>query len=385
MSEPGLYVHVPFCSAICPYCDFAVVTDTLASRRERYTKSLLRELETRQGPAAFDTLYFGGGTPSLLEPDGLGAILGAAQLASGARVFLEANPEDVNEETVAAWKALGVDTLSLGIQSFQDKALALLGRRHSADASRRALEVAKAASFHTVSIDLIFGWPGQPLSDWRRELEDAVALEPDHVSCYQLTVHTKTMFGRRKREGRLVELDDTMQGALFRESHRVLGAADYDGYEVSNFARGPEHRSRHNEKYWNHTPYLGVGPSAHAFDGRSRSWNVRSFFAWEKRLERDESPVEGREVLDDEDFLLETLMLRFRTQDGVNFETLEKTFGVDLIETNRELVSRLSDEGLVKLEGRRLSPTIDGLAVADSLASAFELRLPNDRCQRPSL
>ena len=386
MSEPGLYVHIPFCSAICPYCDFAVVTDTTANRRERYTKSLLRELETRQGPAVYDTLYFGGGTPSLLEPDGLGAILSAAQLTSGARVFLEANPEDVDDDAVAGWKELGVDTLALGIQSFQDKVLDLLGRRHSADASRRALEVAKAASFDTVSIDLIFGWPGQRLSDWQRELEDAVALEPDHVSCYQLTFHAKTMFGRRKREGRLVELDDTMQGELFRESHHVLGAAGYNGYEVSSFARGPEHRSRHNEKYWNHTPYLGVGPSAHAFDGRrSRSWNVRSFFAWEKHLDRDESPVEGREVLGEEDLLLEVLMLRFRTREGVDFETLETRFGVDLLETNRELVSRLSDEGLVEIEGRRLSPTIDGLAVADSLASAFEFQLPHDRCQHPSL
>ena len=386
MSEPGLYVHVPFCSAICPYCDFAVVKDTTANRRERYTKNLLRELETRQGSAVYDTLYFGGGTPSLLEPDGLGAILGAAQLTSGARVFLEGNPEDVDDDAVSGWKELGVDTLTLGIQSFQDKVLDLLGRCHSADASRLALEVAKAASFDTVSIDLIFGWPGQGLSDWRRELDDAVALEPDHISCYQLTVQAKTMFGRRKREGGLVELDDTMQAALFRESHHVLGAAGYDGYEVSNFARGPEHRSRHNEKYWNHTPYLGVGPSAHTFDGRaSRSWNVRSFFAWEKHLDRDESPVEGSEVLDDEDLLLEALMLRFRMRDGVDFESLEARFGVDLLETNRELVSRLSDEGLVDVVGRRLSPTIDGLAVADSLASAFELQLPHDRCQHRSL
>ena len=386
MSEPGLYVHVPFCSAICPYCDFAVVKDTTANRRERYTKNLLRELETRQGSAVYDTLYFGGGTPSLLEPDGLGAILGAAQLTSGARVFLEANPEDVDDDAVAGWRELGVDTLTLGIQSFQDKVLDLLGRRHSAEASRLALEVAKAASFDSVSIDLIFGWPGQGLSDWRRELDDAVALEPDHISCYQLTVHANTMFGRRKRERGLVELDDTMQGTLFRESHHVLGAAGYDGYEVSNFARGPEHRSRHNEKYWNHTAYLGVGPSAHTFDGRSsRSWNVRSFFAWEKHLDRDESPVEGSEVLDEEDLLLEALMLRFRMRDGVDFESLEARFGVDLLETNRELVSRLSDEGLVDVVGRRLSPTIDGLAVADSLASAFELQLPHDRCQQPSL
>ena len=386
MSEPGLYVHVPFCSAICPYCDFAVVKDTTANRRERYTKNLLRELATRQGSAVYDTLYFGGGTPSLLEPDGLGAILGAAKLTSGARVFLEANPEDVDDDAVAGWRELGVDTLTLGIQSFQDKVLDLLGRRHSADASRLALEVAKAASFDSVSIDLIFGWPGQGLSDWRRELDDAVALEPDHISCYQLTVQAKTMFGRRKREGGPVELDDSMQATLFRESHHVLGAAGYDGYEVSNFARGPEHRSRHNEKYWNHTPYLGVGPSAHTFDGRtSRSWNVRSFFAWEKHLDRDESPVEGSEVLDEEDLLLEALMLRFRMRDGVDFESLEARFGVDLLETNRELVSRLSDEGLVDVVGRRLSPTIDGLAVADSLASAFELQLPHDRCQHRSL
>jgi len=379
MSRPGLYVHVPFCSAICPYCDFAVITgDT--HRRRCYVEHLLRELEARSELTGFDTLYFGGGTPSLIDIDDLHRIRERASLAADCRVFLEANPEDVTASSVALWRELGVSTLGLGIQSFDDDALSFLGRRHTASQAHAAIETARLAGFETLSIDLIFGLPDQSFSTWQGTLDAALAHEPDHVSCYQLTIHEETLFGRKRREGKLREAGDDTQAEIFRETHRALAEAGYTGYEVSNFARGAKHRSKHNEKYWNHTPYLGIGPSAHSFDGRTRSWNRRSLFSWQKQIDSGASAIEGHETLDDDALLLETIMLRLRTRDGLDFDDVAERFHVDLLQCNRELVDRLCDEKLVELSGRRLRPTVEGLAVADSLATSFEM--PGDRWQQ---
>ena len=371
MSRPGLYVHIPFCSAICPYCDFAVTTGDRKHRRH-YLEHLLRELEVRTELTGFDTLYFGGGTPSLLELDDLHQIRERASLAVDCRMFLEANPEDVTRSSVARWRELGVSTLGLGIQSFDDEALSFFERRHTASQAHAAIETAQPAGFETLSIDLIFGLPDQSLGAWQRTLESALAHEPDHISCYQLTIHEETPFGRQKREGRLREATDDVQAELFRETHRALAGAGYIGYEVSNFARGSRHRSKHNEKYWNHTPYLGIGPSAHSFDGRTRWWNTRSLFSWQKLIDSGASAIEGQETLDDDALLLETIMLRLRTKDGLDFDDVAKRFHVDLLQCNRELVERLCDQKLVELSGHRLRPTVEGLAIADSLATSFE-------------
>ena len=185
-------------------------------------------------------------------------------------VFLEANPEDVTPEACAAWRALGVRTLSLGVQSFSDEALRFLGRRHSGRQARAAVETALAAGFDTVSIDLIFGLRGQTAEDWRRELAAAVELAPQHLSCYQLTIHPRTRFGVQAKHGQLSELPEDDQATLFELTHRFLADAGWPAYEVSNFARGPAHQSRHNRKYWDHTPYLGLGPSAHSLAAAGR-------------------------------------------------------------------------------------------------------------------
>ncbi|MGH9337325.1 MAG: radical SAM family heme chaperone HemW, partial [Vicinamibacteria bacterium] len=285
LPEPGLYVHVPFCSAICPYCDFAVNLGTEA-RRARYADALLSEVALRPMPETpFDTLYFGGGTPSALSGESVRRIVSELSsrgwLASGCRIYLEANPEDASAESLAALREAGVSTLSLGVQSLDPESLRFLGRRHTAEEARLSIALARESGFETVSIDLIYGLPGQTEDRWRRDLEAVLGLSADHLSCYQLTIHEGTFFGRFRREGSLVESPGELQGDLFRLTHRTLEAAGYEGYEASNFSRSPEHRSRHNEKYWSHTPYLGLGPSAHSFDGRTRSWNERSFFAWE--------------------------------------------------------------------------------------------------------
>ena len=378
--KPGLYVHVPFCSSICPYCDFAVLTGD-RSRQERFVSHLLREIELADEEIrGFDTVYFGGGTPSFLYTEGLSEISNAiAQkgwLDPDCRWFLEANPEDVKPSSLSVWRELGIRTLSLGVQALDDEALPWLGRHHTVRDARRSVGLAREAGFDELSIDLIYGRPGQEVADWRKELEAAVTLEPDHLSCYQLTIHDRTLFGRRKREGEVMEASEDGQAELFRLTHELLADAGYEGYEVSNFARSEAHRSRHNQKYWYHTPYLGLGPSAHSFDGRSRFWNERSLFDWQKKIDRGERGVDGRETLSDEDFLLEAVMLRMRTKDGLDLTWVREQFGVDFLKANEELVAKLSGDGLLELDEGWLRPTLDGLAVADRLAVAFNVGTP---------
>lgn len=404
--QPGLYLHVPFCSAICPYCDFAVMRAGESIRR-RFADRLIAEVSLAAGawpdPRPFDTVYFGGGTPSLLPPEDLARVLDAcrthlAHASPAPWVFLEANPEDVTPAACAAWRQLGVRTLSLGVQSFSDDALRFLGRRHTASEAHSAVEVAHAAGFDTVSVDLLFGLPGQTAEVWRRDLQAAVALSPGHLSCYQLTIHPRTVFGVRAARGRLAELPDPDQAALFDLTHRVLADAGWPAYEVSNFASSPEHESRHNRKYWDHTPYLGLGPSAHSFvpgtacahpvrvdaagppAAGHRWWNEPRLRSWERRVAAGERPVAGEECLGPLALATETLLLGLRTTAGVDLDAFAARYGIDLLETNHALVASLVHEGRLEVhdgpEDRRLVPTVRGLAVADGLAAAFDLPLP---------
>jgi oxygen-independent coproporphyrinogen-3 oxidase len=337
-------------------------------------------------------VYFGGGTPSQLAPEDLAGVLDAcrAQLAFARPrpwIFLEANPEDVTPEACAAWRGLGVRTLSLGVQSFSDEALRFLGRRHTGREARTAVETALAAGFETVSIDLIFGRPGQTSEDWRLDLATAVSLEPQHLSCYQLTIHPRTRFGVQATHGRFSELPEDDQASLFELTHRFLADAGWPAYEVSNFARGPAHQSRHNRKYWDHTPYLGLGPSAHslaATDASSparRWWNERGTPQWEKRVAAGERPIEAEELLSAKELAEEALLLGLRTTAGIDLDALKARYGLDLPAANEEVIARLVDEGRIVMRtdphgARRLVPTLAGLAVADGLAAAFDLSLP---------
>jgi oxygen-independent coproporphyrinogen-3 oxidase len=380
---PGLYLHVPFCSAICPYCDFAVLTGG-PERRARFVEHLIAEIGLWSADPAelepfrgMDTVYFGGGTPSALNPEQLGRIVDAARgslpVREDAWIFLEANPEDVTPESVHAWRDLGVRTLSLGIQAFDAEALVFLGRRHSPEQARRSVELAREAGFHTVSIDLIYGLPGQTVEAWQRTLQEAVSLQSDHLSCYQLTIHEGTPFGFRLQRGKMTELPEDSQAELFLLTHAFLRDAGFPGYEVSNFSRSPEHLSRHNRKYWNHTPYLGLGPSAHSFSGRRRWWNERKIKPYETRIGAGERPVAGSEELSVGDLALEAVMLEMRTVEGIDLERFRERYGVDLLERNAALVERLSRDSLLRVKQGRLVPTLEGLAIADSLARDFEV------------
>jgi oxygen-independent coproporphyrinogen-3 oxidase len=376
----GLYVHIPFCSVPCPYCDFAKVAGN-RQRHDRFVEHLLQEIEGHADCGElFDTIYFGGGTPSVLAVQALARIVerldARLSFTADRHIYLEANPEDVAPSSLAAWRALGVRTLSLGVQSFHAGALRFLGRRHDPDQARRSVKLAREAGFETLSLDLIYGLPAQRgfgVAAWRQTLEEAVRLAPDHFSCYQLSLNPETPFGRRQERGELVALPERAQAEQFFLTHRLLRDAGYPGYEVSSFARSPAHRSRHNQKYWRHVPYLGLGPSAHSFLGGRRRWNVRELDAYQARIAAGESAVAGEETLSRDDLALETLMLGLRTYAGVDLERFAERFGTDLLASNRPLVERLAAEELVTLDGDRLVPTLRGLAVADGLASCFRL------------
>ena len=365
--------------------------------RQRFVDRLADEVALAapewRDPEPFDTVYFGGGTPSQLSAEELGRVLEVcrAHLAFAPPapwVFLEANPEDVTPEACAAWRALGVRTLSLGVQSFSDEALRFLGRHHSGRQARTVVETALSAGFDTVSIDLIFGARGQTAEDWRRELAAAVELAPQHMSCYQLTIHERTRFGVKAKHGLLSELPEDDQATLFELTHRFLADAGWPAYEVSNFARGPAHQSRHNRKYWDHTPYLGLGPSAHSLAAAGASsparrwWNERGTPRWERRLAAGERPIEAQELLGPNDLAAEALLLGLRMTAGIDLDQFRARYGVDLLAANEALLTRLVDEGRIIVHadsegGQRLVPTLSGLAVADGLAAAFDLSLPN--------
>jgi oxygen-independent coproporphyrinogen-3 oxidase len=374
----GLYIHVPFCASVCPYCDFAV---TIAGddRREAWVDGVVREaaMYTNLG-LEFDTLYFGGGTPSALGPELIGRIIdglrGHLSIGAGAAQFLEANPEDVNVETARAWRDLGFDFVSLGAQSFDDADLAFLGRRHGGSEAQRAAEILSDGSFDTFSLDLIYGLEGRSANHWRRQLESALALGVDHLSCYQLTIHEGTLLGRRAASGAVAQLDERECSDLFYLTHELLADAGFEGYEVSNFASSDRHRSIHNQKYWDHTPYLGLGPSAHSFVGGRRWWNRRKLRRWQSAVDLGEAPVEDVERPSTGQLILEALMLGFRTADGVDLGRLKERYGVDLLARNAAVVDRFVASHHLEVVGERLLPTLAGLAIADTLARSFDVQ-----------
>lgn len=370
-SLPGLYVHIPFCRRKCRYCDFFSTTDQ--SWRRRWLAALQTEMarqcqdpfwQEAVGKPDFDTLYLGGGTPSLLSPEELAVILAAIQahwrLAPAAEITLEANPDDVTPELLRVWRELGINRLSLGIQSFADAELRWLGRRHDARQARQAVIWAQQAGFANLSLDLIYGLPGQELRRWRQTLAQAAAFEPAHLSCYQLTLEPGTPLGEAAARGQLKPLSEERQRRFFLETTDFLESRGYRQYEVANFARQPLLVCRHNYKYWRHQPYLGLGPGAHSFNGRTRRWLIRDLASYCQSLAAGQLPVAGTEELTPAQLRLEAVMLRLRLREGLPAALLPPAA--------QALLPALQQQGLLSYTGDRLYLTREGLAVADSLA-----------------
>jgi oxygen-independent coproporphyrinogen-3 oxidase len=321
-----VYVHVPFCARRCSYCDFSIAVRTRVPVDE-YLSALAGELTLRLGEApapegrpSIDTLYLGGGTPSRLGGEGVARAVATVErwfaLAPGAEVTVEANPDDVTPEAVAAWRAAGVNRLSLGGQTFDPAALAWMHRTHDAGQIARAISLARAGGIDDLSLDLIFALPASVPRDWAGDVAQALALEPTHLSLYGLTVEPGTPLGRWAERGEVTEADEERYAAEFLHAHEALAAAGFEHYEVSNFAR-PGRRARHNSAYWSGAPYLGLGPAAHGFDGVERRWNVSAYASWVRAVAEGRDPADGRETLDDGMREAEAVYLGLRTQDGL--------------------------------------------------------------------
>ncbi len=367
----GIYIHIPFCVQKCGYCGFSSTTDRALI--PDFLTALSREaFSYREKWDRFDTLYIGGGTPSVLTTDDLGRIIDtmrtAFTIASAAEITVEVNPGDINAAYLRRMRVAGVNRLNIGCQSFDDTTLGFLGRRHTARQAGESIRLVREAGFDNFGIDLIYGIPGQSIANWNETLGEALSFAPDHLSCYQLTIEEGTPLAELQRKGEVTLPGDAIQADFFLMTSRILEEGGYDHYEVSNFARLSETQSRHNKKYWNHTPYLGLGPAAHSFDGRGRWWNTRSVDAYVGELAAGRPPVAASELLTPDQLRMEALFLGFRTKRGVDLGDFKRRFGCDLVKEKRKILKTLAEEGLVEIRDGFLRPTRAGMAVADSLA-----------------
>ena len=314
---PHVYVHVPFCARRCTYCDFAIAVRPEVPVRE-YLDALAGEIRMAGNAAAARTVYLGGGTPSQLGGEGIADLARLLDVPRELDEFtIEANPDDVTSGAARAWRQAGVTRVSVGVQSFQPNVLAWMHRTHTAEAAEAAIRTLRDAGMPSISLDLIFALPRSLERDLAADLARAVALGPDHVSLYGLTIEPATPLGRQAAHGELTPATDARYEDEYLLAHERLGAAGYRFYEVSNAAR-PGHEAVHNAAYWSGAPYLGLGPSAHSFDGTDRWWNAPAYTTWLKRLAAGESPVAGRETPDAKARELERLYLGLRTARGVH-------------------------------------------------------------------
>ncbi|CAA9401725.1 MAG: Hypothetical radical SAM family enzyme in heat shock gene cluster, similarity with CPO of BS HemN-type [uncultured Nocardioides sp.] len=369
----GLYVHVPFCRVRCGYCDFNTYTaeelgDEVGAGRSTYAEAAIREIRFARHvlghrDVKIDTIFFGGGTPTLLSPGDLGAIVASAAaefgLADGVEITTEANPDSVAAWDLAELRTAGFNRVSFGMQSAVDRVLRTLDRTHDPLRVPAVVDWARQAGFDQVSLDLIYGTPGESMADWEETLGAALACEPDHVSAYSLIVEEGTALARRVRRGELPMPDEDDLADKYVVADERLAAAGLSWYEVSNWARSPQHRCRHNVLYWTGGHWWGVGPGAHSHVGGVRWWNVKHPTAYAERLARGVSPALGREQLSWRDQRTERILLELRLVDGLPVSVLDAP--------GRAHVARLVHEGLVEISVERLVLTRRGRLLADGI------------------
>ena len=405
----GLYVHVAFCRSICYYCDF----NTYAGQSAlipRYVGALVKEIaalptalpgvpSSPSTPFRIGSIFFGGGTPSLLTPEQVGTVLAAARrwrVVEDAEVTLEANPGDLSASGLRALREAGVNRLSLGVQSFDDRMLRRLGRWHDAATAIAACRQAREAGFDNVSIDLMFALPGQTLEHWITTIDHALALAPDHLSLYNLTIEDGTPFGKWKATGKLSVPDDDVAADMYQAAIDRLGAAGYEQYEISNWAlsspppyprhgdtgtrlrvdgrgedRGRDLRGQHNLRYWRNQPYFGVGAGAHSSFHGYRYANPRSPASYVARVESGESPVESAEKIDRELEMGETMMLGLRLAEGVGIDAFRDRFGCTPEDVFGDVLAELTDVGLLTTVDRRVYLTHRGRFLGNEVFCRF--------------
>lgn len=365
----GLYFHIPFCKQACYYCDFHFSTDI--HHRDELLLAMVKEMELRRNFLAepVETLYFGGGTPSLLPDEMLKELLQRTRalfsVKEGAEITLEANPDDLSLNKLKALRSAGINRLSIGIQSFHPDILRYLHRVHDAEAARRCLQESREAGFQNLSLDLIYAIPGQDLALWEETLKEALAFRPAHLSAYALTIEEKTVFGNWKKRGKLRAVSEDLAARQFERLQEILADQGYEHYEISN-ASLPGCHALHNSNYWLQRPYLGIGPSAHSYDGSRRIINIQNNALYVKALADDRMAAET-ETLTSENKINEYILTRLRTRWGCDMKLLQEELGDDLRARCGTVIRRYQEQGLLETSGPVLTLTRKGMLLADEV------------------
>jgi oxygen-independent coproporphyrinogen-3 oxidase len=367
----GIYLHIPFCKKACHYCDFHFSTSL--QQELPVIHAMERELALRKSflNETVDTIYFGGGTPSLLLPERISFLLDAIYnhfpISEQPEITLEANPDDVSPARASAWKKAGINRISLGIQSFQSHWLEWMNRAHNAEQSLQAITELQAAGFENISIDLIYGMPEQADVAWLKEIQMAIDLQVTHLSCYALTVEPRTALWHMIETGKAVTVDPDQQARMFLLLMDSLERAGYEHYEISNFAK-PGKRSRHNSAYWKGKTYLGIGPAAHSFNGSRRMWNIQNNTSYTSQIEAGVLPL-TEETLTAIEQWNEYIMTSIRTMEGISLKRIAEQFGVEQSEQLLLHAATWLKRNLLQQTDEHLCLTREGKLLADQIAS----------------
>jgi oxygen-independent coproporphyrinogen-3 oxidase len=370
----GIYIHIPFCKKLCHYCDFYHVIS--GEEHTAFINSLLKEVEIRKnylGKDLVSTIYIGGGTPSVLSVNELGTILDHMRkhftVEKESEITVELNPDDISEDYLKGLRNIGINRVSIGIQSWRDEDLKMLNRRHTSQQACSALDEVIKTDFEDVSMDLMYGIPGMGIDDWASNLDKSLSLDIQHLSAYHLTIEPETHFGKMKKKGRLSEIEEEESVAQFNLLIEKTESEGFIQYEISNFGR-PGHFSVHNINYWKQVPYLGLGPSAHSFNGYSRQWNVRNLKKYIKSI-RDRKPFFEKEELDLKTKFNEYIMTSLRTMWGIDLEYVEATFEKEGYDYVINLAGKFIDYGMMKQKEKTLVLTNQGKMISDNIISEF--------------
>lgn len=368
----GIYLHIPFCKQACHYCDFHFSTNL--EKQNDMVDAIATELILQKGYLAEEplkTIYLGGGTPSILSISQLEKLLNTIaenfSVKSDAEITLEANPDDLTPQKLGSLKKAGINRLSIGIQSFDNYVLKFLNRVHDSHTAISTFNQAREAGFDNISIDLIYAIPDQSDSTWRSNIQQAVDLQPDHISSYSLTIEEKTVFGRWHKKGKLTAIDDESSARQLETLMEVLGHNGYDQYEISNFSK-PGFISKHNSSYWKRERYLGVGPGAHSYDGASRQYNVSNNHEYLRNLQLNKIPY-TLESLSREDKINDFLLTSLRTSWGTDLSILRSEMNYDLLELHKAYIEKLLSQGFIRIENDFLILTNKGKLLADKISS----------------
>lgn len=381
----GIYIHIPFCKSRCSYCDFATDIYRSGEAVERYLDALCKEIAThslsshtpsaksghpffvRKGVSCVDTVYFGGGTPSLLQPTQVERILDSVyrkfDVAENAEITMEMNPATVTAETLRGYKDLGVNRASFGVQTFNDRDLKSLARGHDANDARQTFNLLCKANFQNISFDLIAGLPRQTLEDWKRNLDEAVAMQPEHLSLYLLEIHKGTPLAEQVHSGRCPTPDEDLAAEMYETMIDRLAAAGYEQYEISNFSK-PGFESRHNTKYWRLEPFFGFGVSAHSFDGVQRYANERDTAKYVEQIENSASAEVSRERINEAS---EFAFLGLRLSEGIDLSEYKTRFGSDI----EAKIQAAKNNGLIEIADGRLWLTRKGMLFSNEVFAEF--------------